>query len=119
MNRLDEERILQLEAQLNALAQAWLALAGTVEVQGGVDIRAMQQDMRRRRWSRAPDLDTEARQTMAWLCDQIDDARQYRQSRSVEIAALAPAEPQPRGRKASNVIAFPRARRPQCAPASL
>ena len=71
-------RVLRLEAQVNAMAQAWLYLAAETEMKGGFDLTAMKAGLRQRRWPRAPEIDEEARSTLNWLCDQLDEARAAR-----------------------------------------
>ncbi|WP_174718470.1 hypothetical protein [Azoarcus sp. DN11] len=73
--------LLKLEAQVNALAQAWMHLAATVEVRGRIDLAAMEDALRHQHWPRAPDIDEDARDTLQWLCGQLDEARAAREAR--------------------------------------
>lgn len=73
-------RMLRLEGHLNAMAQAWLYLAQVVETQGGMDLIGMEYDLRGRRWPEDLGIDDDARTAMAWLCDQLDEARERRQA---------------------------------------
>jgi hypothetical protein len=76
----DTQRIAQLEGQINALAHAWLTLVAALEAQDGFDAVGLQADLRKRRWPQEPQLNSEARSTLNWLCDQLDEARAARQS---------------------------------------
>ncbi len=71
-------RMLRLEGHLNAIAQAWLYLAQVIETQGDMDLLGMEYDLRGRRWPDDLCIDKDARTAMAWLCDQLDTARELR-----------------------------------------
>ncbi|MFB9159581.1 hypothetical protein [Chromobacterium violaceum] len=73
-----EARIQTLEAQVNAMARAWLYLASAVEKDVGVSLEQMEQRLQETRWPRHPDIDQEARATLSWLCGQLSDARKVR-----------------------------------------
>ncbi|QBP09833.1 hypothetical protein [Cupriavidus metallidurans] len=76
----DTQRIQQLEGQVNALAHAWLTLVAALETQEGFDAAGLQASLRKRRWPQNPALNAEARPTLSWLCDCLDEARTTRQS---------------------------------------
>ncbi|MCG9057577.1 hypothetical protein LH452_01230 [Laribacter hongkongensis] len=73
-----EARIQSLEAQVNAMAQAWLYLAANVEVQCGIDMEEMESALRDKEWPDNPEIDHEARATIQWLCLELDYARLMR-----------------------------------------
>jgi len=62
----------------------------------------MQTSLLRRHWPQAPDLDDEARHTMVWLCDRLDEARLHRQAQEADRG-----QPDGPAESSSNVIAFP------------
>lgn len=76
-----EARVLKLEAQMNALAQAWLYLAASMEMECGVDLSPMAQALGRKHWPSAPELDEAARGTLQWLCGELSAARAVRAAR--------------------------------------
>lgn len=73
------DRIDRLEAQVNALAQGWLRLAAALEVGGVVAPGQIERSLRTARWPARP-FELEALNTVEWLCDQLDEARDARQS---------------------------------------
>ena len=73
------DRIEKLEAQVNALAQGWLRLAAALEVQGLVSPEGIDQALLSVRWPGQP-IEAEATKTLAWLCEQLGEAREARQS---------------------------------------
>lgn len=73
------DRIDRLEAQLNALAQGWLRLAAALEVGGVVAPGQIDHSLQTARWPGQP-FEAEALKTVAWLCDQLAQARDVRQS---------------------------------------
>jgi hypothetical protein len=75
------DRIQSLEAQVNALAQAWLYLAATVERQTGIDLLVMEDNLCAKHWPGSPAIDAEARGTLKWLCAELDAARAVREAR--------------------------------------
>lgn len=77
MNPL-QQRVLKLEAQMNAMAQAWMYLASLVEMEGKLDVVSMEANLRKRRWPAAPDINPDAREMLRWLCDQLDEGRAHR-----------------------------------------
>lgn len=77
MNTL-QQRVLKLEAQMNAMTQAWIYLASLVEMEGGMDVTRMEACLRRKRWATAPDINPEARELLRWMCDQLDEGRENR-----------------------------------------
>lgn len=83
-----ESRVLQLEAQMNAMAQAWLYLAATVEMECGVDLVSMEESLRNKRWPSAPGINAMARDTLRWLCTQLDGARASRGDVARELARI-------------------------------
>lgn len=72
-------RIEMLEAQVNALAQGWLRLAAALEVRGLVDPEHLDQSLRSIRWP-GQSIEPEAKRTLAWLCEQLAQARDVRLS---------------------------------------
>lgn len=81
-----QTRIATLEAQINAMAQAWLYLAAHVEIECGLDMRAMETAMKDKRWPNNPDLDPEARSAVRWLCSELDQARTVRNGKKRRAA---------------------------------
>ena len=73
------DRIDRLEAQVNALAQGWLRLAAALEVGGVVAPGQIEQSLRTARWP-GQSFELEAVKTVEWLCDQLAQARDVRQS---------------------------------------
>lgn len=67
-----EQRILKLEAQVNALAQAWVFLAKAVEEQCGADLATMTNGLLQRRWPSDPDINPQARDLLRFLCNELD-----------------------------------------------
>ncbi|QOK91987.1 hypothetical protein HF908_11165 [Ralstonia pseudosolanacearum] len=76
-----QARIQTLEAQVNAMAQAWLYLAANVEIQTGIDMEDMESALRTRRWPGNPAINAEGRDTLRWLCNKLAGARAVRQMR--------------------------------------
>jgi len=76
-----EARVLKLEAQMNAMAQAWLYLAASVEMEFGVDLAPMEGALCRKQWPTAPEIDPVARDTVRWLCGELSAARAVRSAR--------------------------------------
>ncbi|KWC40930.1 hypothetical protein WL51_06955 [Burkholderia ubonensis] len=76
-----ESRVLTLEAQVNAMAQAWLYLAAHVETQTGIDMTALEGALRRKRWPNNPEMEDEASAALNWLCDELSGARAVREAR--------------------------------------
>lgn len=72
------DRIEELNARVNALAQAWLYLAATLEKSGLVDHQQLDQALRDVSWTDSS-VDGEGRRTLGWLADQLDGAHQARQ----------------------------------------
>lgn len=83
-----ESRVLTLEAQVNAMAQAWLHLAAHIEMQTGIDMTALEGALRRKRWPSNPDMDTEASSALHWLCDELAGARAVREARAQAADAV-------------------------------
>lgn len=73
------DRIERLEAQVNALAQGWLRLAAVLEVQGLVSPGGIDQALLSVRWP-GQSIEAEATKTLAWLTDQLAEARSARRS---------------------------------------
>lgn len=73
------DHIDRLEAQVNALAQGWLRLAAALEVGGVVAPGQIEVSLRTARWPERP-FELEALKTIEWLCDQLAEARDARQS---------------------------------------
>jgi hypothetical protein len=105
-----EGRLLRLEGHLNALAQAWLYLAQIVEVQGGMDLIGMEYDLRGRRWPSDLGIDDDARETMAWLCDQLDAERTRRREIDARVKFVVDGKIADVG-NFENVVPITRARR--------
>ncbi|WP_407059356.1 hypothetical protein ACJBUE_22985 (plasmid) [Ralstonia syzygii subsp. celebesensis] len=76
-----QARIQTLEAQVNAMAQAWLYLAANVEMQAGIDMEDMESALRAKRWPGNPAINAEGRDTLRWLCNKLASARAVRQAR--------------------------------------
>jgi hypothetical protein len=76
----DANRLLKVEAQMNAMAHAWLTLVAALEAESGFDAAGLQRSLLQRRWPQRPDLNTEARESLRWLCDQLDESRATRQT---------------------------------------
>lgn len=76
-----EIRILKLEAQVNALAEAWLYLAATLEMETGANLVPMEAALQRRTWPSAPDINGEAQATVQYLCRELAAARAVRDAR--------------------------------------
>ncbi len=109
MNPL-EARIRRLEAQVNAMAQAWLYLAANIEVNTGMDMTRMEADMCQCRWPGSPEIEEEARHALRWLRAQAEEARENR--RQMQQARTVEAVKYRRGVEMSNVIPMHRGRRP-------
>jgi hypothetical protein len=73
------DRIERLEAQVNALAQGWLRLAAILEVEGLVTPGRIDHALRPVHWPGQP-IEAEATKTLAWLCDQLAEARDARRT---------------------------------------
>jgi hypothetical protein len=73
------DRIERLEAQVNALAQGWLRLAAALEVQGFVAPGDIDHALLSVRWP-GQSIEAEATKTLAWLCEQLAEAREARRS---------------------------------------
>ena len=76
-----QARIQKLEAQVNAMAQAWLYLAANIEMQAGIDMEGMEAALRKKYWADNPGIDSEGRIALNWLCNQAASARAVRQAR--------------------------------------
>lgn len=76
-----QARIQKLEAQVNAMAQAWLYLAANIEMQTGIEMEGMEAALRKKYWPDHPDIDPEARISLNWLCDELASARAVREAR--------------------------------------
>lgn len=79
-----EARMLKLEGQMNAMAQAWLYLAASVEMQCGADLVVMERALGAKRWPTDPQIDIEARETLQWLCQELSAARAAREMRAAQ-----------------------------------
>ena len=80
------DRIEKLEAQVNALAQGWLRLAAALEVQGLLSPNDIDHALQSVRWP-GQLIDAEATKTLAWLCDQLSEARKARRSAGPQASA--------------------------------
>ncbi|MCB1908458.1 MAG: hypothetical protein KDH15_13905 [Rhodocyclaceae bacterium] len=76
-----QARLAQIEGQMNALAQAWLYLAASVEMQCGADLVPMEDALTAKTWQGSPELGREARKATAWLCRELAAARAVRNAR--------------------------------------
>lgn len=76
-----QARIQSLEAQVNAMAQAWLYLAANIEMQAGIDMQGMETALRAKHWPGNSSIDEEGRAALHWLCDELATARAVRQAR--------------------------------------
>lgn len=76
-----QARVRTLEAQVNAMAQAWLYLAANIEMQTGIEMEGMEAALRKKHWPDHPDINPEARVSLNWLCDELASARAVRQAR--------------------------------------
>ena len=76
-----QARIQKLEAQVNAMAQAWLYLAANIEMKTGIDMEGMEAALRKKVWPRHPEINDEARTALNWLCNELASARAVRQAR--------------------------------------
>jgi len=75
-----QARIQSLEAQVNAMAQAWLYLAANIEMQAGIDMEGMEAALRAKHWPENPGIDSEGRAVLGWLCRELATARAVRQT---------------------------------------
>lgn len=73
-----EDRVLKLEAQMNAMAEAWLYLAATLEMETGANLVPMEAALQRRTWPSALDINAEAQATLRHLCRELAAARAVR-----------------------------------------
>jgi hypothetical protein len=73
-----QSRIQSLEAQVNAMAQAWLYLAANIEMQAGIDMQGMEAALRAKHWPGNPSIDDEGRAALDWLCRELASARAVR-----------------------------------------
>lgn len=72
-----DERLLKLEGQVQALAQAWLHLAATSETAGGHNPDGLSSALRQQRWPDAA-FEPYAKAMMSGLTEQLELARQRR-----------------------------------------
>ncbi len=72
-----DERLLKLEGQVQALAQAWLHLAATSEIAGGHNPDGLNSALRQQRWPGAA-FEPYAQAMLSKLVDQLELARQHR-----------------------------------------
>lgn len=75
-----EARLVKLEGQMNALAQAWLYLAAAVEMHGA-NLEPMKAALCRKRWPGRPEIEAEAQDSLRWLCRELTAARNVREAR--------------------------------------
>lgn len=73
-----EVRLLQIEGQIHALAQAWLYLAAAMEMQGPIDPEVLEHSMLAANWRGAPQ-EPHAQRMMQHLVEQLAEARESRQ----------------------------------------
>lgn len=72
-----DERLLKLEGQVQALAQAWLHLAAASEAAGGHNPDGLSSALQQRRWPDAA-FEPYAQAMLSGLVDQLEQARQHR-----------------------------------------
>lgn len=72
-----EERLLKLEGQVQALAQAWLHLAAVCETAGGKNQDGLSNALRQQRW-RGAAFEPYALAMLTELAEQLDLARAHR-----------------------------------------
>ncbi len=75
-----QARIQKLEAQVNAMAQAWLYLAANIEMQTGIEMEGMEAALRKKHWPGNPGIDGEGRAALNWLCNELASARAVRRN---------------------------------------
>ena len=75
-------RVLVLEGQMNAIAQAWLYLAAEMEMQGEFNLERMETSLQRKYWPERPDVSAEGQRTLKWLCRELSAARNVRAARA-------------------------------------
>lgn len=76
----DGVRLLQLEGQVHALAQAWLLLAATLEMRGLSDPQSLEQALLAQHWQGAA-FEPHGQRMMRCLVEQLGEARERRQQR--------------------------------------
>lgn len=76
-----QHRVMVLEGQVNAMAQAWLYLAAEFEMQGGLSLAQMEDSLQNKHWPASIDVDGVARNTLYWLCHELSAARNVRAAR--------------------------------------
>ena len=76
-----QARIQSLEAQVNAMAQAWLYLAAHIEMQAGIEMEGMEAALRKKHWPNNHGIDAEAQSALDWLCRELATARAVRNAR--------------------------------------
>jgi hypothetical protein len=74
-------RVMVLEGQMNAIAQAWLYLSAEMEMQGGISLERMETALQHKYWPEEPDVSAEGQRTLQWLCRELSAARNVRASR--------------------------------------
>jgi len=72
-----DERLLKLEGQVQALAQAWLHLAAASEAVGSHNPDGLSSALQQRRWPGAA-FEPYAQAMMSGLTEQLELARQHR-----------------------------------------
>jgi len=82
------DRIEELKAQVNALAQAWLYLAAMLETQGCLEPQRLDQALRDVSWADAA-VDEEGQRALGWLADQLESARQARRGQGQPAGGLS------------------------------
>lgn len=75
-----DQRLNQLEGQMNAMAQAWLHLTAELERTEAIDGPKLEQSLRNWRWQDNPQVNQEGREMLRWLCHRMAEARGIRQS---------------------------------------
>lgn len=74
---VEEVRLLQIEGQIHALAQAWLYLAAAMEMRGEIDPEVLAHSMLNANWQGAP-LEPHAQRMMQHLVELLAAARENR-----------------------------------------
>lgn len=76
-----QHRVLVLEGQMNAIAQAWLYLCAEMEMQGELNLERMETALQHKYWPEDPDVSAEGQRTLKWLCRELSAARNVRAAR--------------------------------------
>lgn len=72
-------RLVKLEARINAMAQAWLYLAAAMEMHGA-NLDPMKGAMCKQLWPSTPEIEAETQVALRWLSQQLTVARNRREA---------------------------------------